>query len=222
MKKVTLLLFITIIIALAGQAVAIETNDGSTKEVNIAAFKKVMETGHKLPMDKSFKLQMVWKENTPVKELDALIGDIKIVALYKVLFLINQNEKVIFDKIETNSYQFAASILNRVEALSNFKELVGNSELELDIKEYLDNELADLISLQSSNLSQDEYTKARKIRSEKLLSKLSANEDFNKIYSINTNNEQQNQLITNVANLTSWLAYTKVCMAHKEDICVKL
>jgi hypothetical protein len=222
MKKVTLLLFITIIIAIAGQAVAIETNDSSTKEVNIAAFKKVMETGHKLPIDKSFKLQMVWKENAPVKELDALVGDIKIVVLYKVLFLINKNEKVIFDKTETNSYQFSASILNRVEALSNFKELVGNSELELAIKEYLDNELADLISVQSSNLSQDEYTKARKIRSEKLLSNLIANEDFNKTYSINTNNEQQNQLVQNVASLTSWLAYSKICMAHKEDICVKL
>jgi hypothetical protein len=222
MKKVTLLLFITIIIALAGQAVAIETNDSSTKEVNIAAFKKVMETGHKLPIDKSVKLQMVWKENAPVKELDALVGDIKIVALYKVLFLINKNEKVVFEKPETNSYQLAASILNRVEALSNIKELVGNSELELGIKEYLDNELADLISVQSSNLSQDEYTKARKIRSEKLLSNLLANEDFNKTYSINTNNEQQNQLVTNVANLTSWLAYWKVCMAHKDDLCVKL
>lgn len=222
MRKITLLIFIAIVVAITGKAVATEINDNSNKEVNIASFRKVMETGHKLPIDKNIKLQMVWKENTPVKELDSLTGDTKIVALFKVLFLVNKNEKFIFDQTETNSHQLTASLLSRVEALSNIKELVGNSELELAIKEYLNNELADLTLVHSSNLSQDEYSKARQIRNEKLWSNLTANEDFNKTFSINTNNEQQNQLVRNVANLTSWLAYSKICMAHKEDLCVKL
>jgi len=175
------------------------------KNVGIAS-KNIANAAKKLTTGKTFKVSMNWGENLEVKEVRLFAAAKRVAVIYNVLNFLEENDEIVFDKLKTNEFHLAASVITRLRALSYLGALVASTENELIIKDYIEGEISDLKLVLAHRIPYGIYRSSRKMRDDKRTMLLMTDKGFiEELFNIEL---KKDPLPKKLANITTIIAYS--------------
>ena len=159
-----------------------------------------------------------WLEQPEVKKLRSLPDLKRTAAILATIWNLASNDEQIFNKMKTDDYQVLVSMLTRIHAYTFLTNLVASSDNDLLLKEYLDQEVADLKQVFARKNTVAAYTQARKIRDDKQAVLLKDQKFVAELIKFRAGKET---LAKSLANVTTMLAVIEACTANVA-LCVNL
>ena len=159
-----------------------------------------------------------WLEQPEVKKLRALPDIKRTAAILATIWNLASNDEQIFSRMKTNDYQVLVSMLTRIHAYTFLTNIVASSDNDLLLKEYLDQEVADLKQVFARKNTVAAYTQARKIRDDKQAVLLKDQKFVVELIKFRAGKET---LVKSLANVTTMLAVIEACTANVA-LCVNL
>lgn len=189
------------------------------KNVGIAS-KIIANAAKKLTAGKALNVSMNWGDNLEVKEIRSFSVGRRVAVIYNVINFLEKNDEIVFDKLKTNQYHLAASVLTRLRALSYISELIASTENELIIKDYIDGEISDLKLVLSNRISYGIYRSSRKMRDDKRSMLLMTDKVF--VEELLNIEVKKDLLPKKLANIATMVAFSDICVANLESLCIKI
>ena len=159
-----------------------------------------------------------WLEQPEVKKLRSLPDLKRTAAILAIIWNLASNDEQIFNKMKTNDYQVLVSMLTRIHAFTFLSNLVASSANDALLKEYLDQEVADLKQVFARKNTVAAYLQARKIRDDKQAVLLKDQKFVAELIKFRSGKET---LAKSLANVTTMLAVIEACTANVA-LCVNL
>lgn len=159
-----------------------------------------------------------WLEQPEVKKLRSLPDLKRTAAILAIIWNLASNDEQIFSRMKTNDYQVLVSMLTRIHAYTFLSNLVGSSANDALLKEYLDQEVADLKQVFARRNTVAAYMQARKIRDDKQAALLKDQKFVDELITFRSGKET---LAKSLANVTTMLAVIEACTANVA-LCVNL
>ncbi len=159
-----------------------------------------------------------WLEQPEVKKLRSLPDLKRTAAILAIIWNLASNDEQIFRRMKTNDYQVLVSMLTRIHAYTFLSNLVASSANDALLKEYLDQEVADLKQVFARKNTVAAYMQARKIRDDKQAVLL---KDQKFVAELITFRSGKETLAKSLANVTTMLAVIEACTANVA-LCVNL
>ncbi len=159
-----------------------------------------------------------WLEQPEVKKLRSLPDLKRTAAILAIIWNLASNDEQIFRRMKTNDYQVLVSMLTRIHAYTFLSNLVASSANDALLKEYLDQEVADLKQVFARKNTVAAYLQARKIRDDKQAVLL---KDQKFVAELITFRSGKETLAKSLANVTTMLAVIEACTANVA-LCVNL
>lgn len=163
-------------------------------------------------------ISLNWNEQAEVKKLRALPDIKRTAAILATIWNLSSNDETIFSNMKTNDYQVLVSMLTRIHSytfLANLTAASGNDRL---LKEYLDQEIADLKQVFARKNTVAAYIQARKIRDDKQAALLKDQRFVSELVKFRAGKETVTKTL---ANVTTMLALLEACTANVE-LCLKM
>ena len=159
-----------------------------------------------------------WLEQPEVKKLRSLPDLKRTAAILAIIWNLASNDEQIFSRMKTNDYQVLVSMLTRIHAFTFLSNLVASSANDALLKEYLDQEVADLKQVFARKNTVAAYLQARKIRDDKQAVLLKDQKFVAELIKFRSGKET---LAKSLANVTTMLAVIEACTANVA-LCVNL
>lgn len=159
-----------------------------------------------------------WLEQPEVKKLRSLPDLKRTAAILAIIWNLASNDEQIFSRMKTNDYQVLVSMLTRIHAFTFLSNLVTSSANDALLKEYLDQEVADLKQVFARKNTVAAYMQARKIRDDKQAVLLKDQKFVAELIKFRSGKET---LAKSLANVTTMLAVIEACTANVA-LCVNL
>ena len=159
-----------------------------------------------------------WLEQPEVKKLRSLPDLKRTAAILATIWNLASNDEQIFNKMKTDDYQVLVSMLTRIHAYTFLMNLTASSANDALLKEYLDQEVADLKQVFARKNTVAAYLQARKIRDDKQAVLL---KDQKFVAELITFRSGKETLAKSLANVTTMLAVIEACTANVA-LCVNL
>ncbi len=159
-----------------------------------------------------------WLEQPEVKKLRSLPDLKRTAAILATIWNLASNDEQIFNKMKTDDYQVLVSMLTRIHAYTFLMNLTASSANDALLKEYLDQEVADLKQVFARKNTVAAYTQARKIRDDKQAVLLKDQKFVAELIKFRAGKET---LAKSLANVTTMLAVIEACTANVA-LCVNL
>ena len=204
----------------AGSCLAADSQNAETERNVGIASRTIANAAKKLTAGKALNVSMNWGENLEVKEVRSFSAAKRVAIIYNAINFLEKNDEVIFEKLKTNEYQLAASVLTRLRALSYLSELVGSTENELIIKDYIDGEVSDLKLVLAHRIPYGIYRSSRKMRDDKRSMLLMTDKGF--VEELLNIEVKKDPLPKKIANITTMIAFSDICIANLESLCIKI
>lgn len=159
-----------------------------------------------------------WLEQPEVKKLRSLPDLKRTAAILATIWNLASNDEQIFSRMKTNDYQVLVSMLTRIHAYTFLSNLVASSANDALLKEYLDQEVADLKQVFARKSTVAAYMQARKIRDDKQAVLLKDQKFVAELIKFRSGTET---LAKSLANVTTMLAVIEACTANVA-LCINL
>ena len=159
-----------------------------------------------------------WHEQPEVKKLRSLPDLKRTAAILATIWNLASNDEQIFSRMKTNDYQVLVSMLTRIHAYTFLMNLTASSANDALLKEYLDQEVADLKQVFARKNTVAAYMQARKIRDDKQAVLLKDQKFVAELIKFRSGKET---LAKSLANVTTMLAMIEACTANMA-LCVNL
>lgn len=159
-----------------------------------------------------------WLEQPEVKKLRSLPDLKRTAAILATIWNLASNDEQIFSRMKTNDYQVLVSMLTRIHAYTFLMNLTASSANDALLKEYLDQEVADLKQVFARKNTVAAYMQARKIRDDKQAVLLKDQKFVAELIKFRSGKET---LAKSLANVTTMLAMIEACTANMA-LCVNL
>lgn len=159
-----------------------------------------------------------WLEQPEVKKLRSLPDLKRTAAILATIWNLASNDEQIFSRMKTNDYQVLVSMLTRIHAYTFLMNLTASSANDALLKEYLDQEVADLKQVFARKNTVAAYMQARKIRDDKQAVLLKDQKFVAELIKFRSGKET---LAKSLANVTTMLAVIEACTANMA-LCVNL
>ena len=163
-------------------------------------------------------ISLHWFEQPEVKKVRSFTEAKRSAAILATIWSLAKNDETIFRKMKTNDYEVVVSMLTRIHAYTFLTSLAVASTNDLLLKEYLDQEVADLKQVFARNNSVAAYQQARKIRDDKQAVLLKDQKIAAELIKFRTGKETVTQ---SLANVTTMLSVIAACTANAE-LCLKM
>ena len=152
-----------------------------------------------------------WLEQPEVKKLRSLPDLKRTAAILATIWNLASNDEQIFNKMKTDDYQVLVSMLTRIHAYTFLMNLTASSANDALLKEYLDQEVADLKQVFARKNTVAAYMQARKIRDDKQAVLLKDQKFVAELIKFRAGKET---LAKSLANVTTMLAVIEACTAN--------
>ena len=163
-------------------------------------------------------ISLNWNEQAEVKKLRALPDIKRTAAILATIWNLSSNDETIFSNMKTNDYQVLVSMLTRIHSYTFLSNLTAASANDVLLKEYLNQEVADLKQVFAKKNSVTAYMQARKMRDDRQAALLKDQKFVNELVKYRAGKET---LIRSLANTTTMLALLEACTANVE-LCLKM
>ena len=192
-------------------AISLAADDDDTIKINklVAHYATQLNVG---------TVSLNWHEQPEVKKLRALPDIKRTAAILATIWNLASNDEQIFNRMKTNDYQVLVSMLTRIHAYTFLSSVVANSANDQLLKEYLDQEVADLKQVFARKNTVAAYVQARKIRDDKQAALLKDQKFVAELIKFRAGKET---LAKSLANVTTMLAVIEACTANVA-LCVNL
>ncbi len=165
------------------------------------------------------KVTMDWKSNKEVADVSSYEGDKRTATVETTIQYLGENENTIFPEINSSDHA-VVFLVSRLIALQHLSTLVGESDNDLIIKDYLNREVSDIKMMLNGTVDYGAmYLKSRKMRDDKRALFLYQNKGF--IGEKLTLMMEKPNIANYLANKTSLISLIEACVAVPEQ-CVNL
>ena len=206
MKKHFSMLMTIVSVAFAAQPAACRAADDDAVKINtlIARYATLLDVG---------TISLNWNEQPEVKKLRSFSDLKRTAAILATIWSLAKNDETIFSKMNANDYQVVVSMVTRIHSYTLLTRLTAISANDIILKEYLDQEVADLKRVFARKNTVAAYTQARRIRDNKLAVLLADPKFASELVKFRTGKETVAQ---SLANVTTMIAVLEACTANVE------
>lgn len=159
-----------------------------------------------------------WNEQPEVKKIRALSDLKRTAAILAIIWNLASNDEEILSKMKTNDYQVLISMLTRIHAYTFLNNLVGATPTDLALKQFLDDEVAELKLVFARKTTVAAYMQARKTRDDKHAALLKDQKFVSELVKFRAGKET---VTKSLANATTMLALIEACTSNPA-LCVKM
>ena len=211
MKNATAKFLITVSIGVLLLPTTGHADDDETVRINtlIANYARQLDVG---------TVSLNWIEQPEVKKLRAFPDVKRTAAILATIWDLGQNDEAIFVKLKTNDYQVLVSMLTRIHAYTFLTNLIASSANDMLLKDYLDQETADLKQVFARKNSVAAYQQARKIRDDRLAILLKDQKFVSELVRFRAGKET---VAKSLANVTTMLALIEACTTNPA-LCIRM
>ena len=211
MKNATAKFLIIVSIGLCVIPTTGHADDDETVRINtlIANYARQLDVG---------TVSLNWNEQPEVKKLRAFPDVKRTAAILATIWDLGQNDEAIFVKMKTNGYQVLVSMLTRIHAYTFLANLIASSANDMLLKEYLDQETADLKQVFARKNSVAAYQQARKIRDDRLAILLKDQKFVSELVRFRAGKDT---IAKSLANVTTMLALIEACTTNPA-LCIRM
>ena len=163
-------------------------------------------------------ISLNWNEQAEVKKLRALPDIKRTAAILATIWNLSSNDETIFSNMKSNDYQVLVSMLTRIHSYTFLSNLTAASANDVLLKEYLNQEVADLKQVFAKKNSVTAYMQARKMRDDKQAALLKDQKFVSELVKYRAGKET---VTKSLANTTTMLALLEACTANVE-LCLKM
>ena len=163
-------------------------------------------------------ISLNWNEQAEVKKLRTLPDIKRTAAILATIWNLSSNDDTIFSNMKTNDYQVLVSMLTRIHSYTFLANLTAASANDVLLKEYLNQEVADLKQVFAKKNSVTAYMQARKMRDDRQAALLKDQKFVNELVKYRAGKET---VTKSLANTTTMLALIEACTANVE-LCLKM
>ena len=163
-------------------------------------------------------ISLNWNEQAEVKKLRALPDIKRTAAILATIWNLASNDETIFSNMKSNDYQVLVSMLTRIHSYTFLSNLTAASANDVLLKEYLNQEVADLKQVFAKKNSVTAYMQARKMRDDKQAALLKDQKFVSELVKYRAGKET---VTKSLANTTTMLALLEACTANVE-LCLKM
>lgn len=187
------------------------------KTVEIVSKKLVAAFGKIKPSTGLNEVSMDWLKNPEVAEVYSYKDLKKVAAINRVIWAMSENDKMIFSSHSKNQNQLAILLASRIQSYSNLISLLGSSDNEIGMRDFLNSERADLQLVINGKIPYSFYLSSSKAREDKFTYLYMTNEKF-VMELLNFSNEETNDHDTMVklANKTTASSIYNTCVTNIE------
>lgn len=186
------------------QSGSCRAEDVETAKINtmIGNFAKRLDVG---------SVSLNWNEQPEVKKLRAFPDVKRTAAVLATIWELGKNDEEIFNKMRTNDYQVLVSMLTRIHAYTFLTNLLAASANDVLLKDYLDQEVADLKGVFARKNTVAAYQQARKIRDDRQAMLLKDQKFVSELVKFRAGKEA---VAKSLANVTTMLALIEACTTN--------
>lgn len=159
-----------------------------------------------------------WNDQPEVKKIRALPDIKRTAAILAIIWNLAGNDEEIFSKMKTHDYQVLISMLTRIHAYTFLANLVGSSATDLALKQFLDEEVAELKLVFARKTTVAAYMQARKVRDDKHAALLKDQKFVSELVKFRAGKET---VTKSLANATTMLALIEACTSNAA-LCIKM
>ncbi len=205
-KFLTIILIAVLLLPTSGHA-----DDDESARINtlIANYARQLDVG---------TVSLNWIEQPEVKKLRAFADVKRTAAILATIWDLGQNDEVIFVSMKTNDYQVLVSMLTRIHAYTYLSSLIASSANDMLLKEYLDQETADLKQVFARKNSVAAYQQVRKIRDDRLAILLKDQKFVSELVKFRAGKDT---VAKSLANVTTMLALIEACTTNPA-LCISM